>query len=172
MEEWKDIQGYEGLYQISNLGKVRSLKFHRQNIIRELQPFRNLKGYLRVELHKNNKNKIHMVHILVAQHFIPNPENKKQVNHINAIKTDNKVENLEWCTPSENIKHSWENGLQKGSAKKVEQYDTKGNFIREWENQTKAAKKLNINQGNISSCCLEKRTEAGGYVWRYKKEEI
>ena len=157
---------------MSNFGKVRSLKFRGRNIIRELKQSKNLKGYLRVELYKEKKHKIHMVHILVAQQFILNPENKEQVNHKNAIKIDNRVENLEWCTPSENIKHSWEKGLQKGKTKRVEQYDIEGNFIKEWGSQIKASKKLNINKGNISSCCSGKRNEAGGYVWKYKKEEV
>ena len=105
MEEiWKDIIWYEGLYQISNLGNVKSLKFWKERI---LKSYKNSAWYLRICLFKEWKCKILRINRLVAQRFTPNPLNKTQVNHINWIKDDNKVLNLEWCNDSENQIHSY-----------------------------------------------------------------
>ena len=113
MEEiWKDIEGYEGLYQVSNFGRVKSLDrvvfskrwgglyMHIKEFI--MLPQKTQTGYLRLELYKEGKSKKHKVHRLVAQAFIPNPENKPQVDHINGLKTDNRAENLRWSTAEEN----------------------------------------------------------------------
>lgn len=133
---------------------------------------------------------MYLVHRLVAETFIPNPEKKTCVNHKNGIKTDNRVDNLEWCTYSENNKHAWEIGLQattpkqrlhsielgktKGghNAKRVVQYDLQGNLIKEWRSATEAGKQLKIYYSNIISCCLKKYgfKTAGGYTWRYKED--
>lgn len=109
-EEWRDIEGYEGLYQVSNLARVRSLQRQKTRIIK---PEIIHTGYLRVTLYKSGKTKSHYVHILVAQAFIPNPENKKQVNHIDGNKQNNCIDNLVWVTPSENIIHAFKFGLAK-----------------------------------------------------------
>lgn len=120
-EIWKDIEGYEGGYQVSNLGRVRSverfIKFKQngKEVVKRykskiLQPYRDKDGYLRVLLSYGGKRKNDFIHRFVAQAFIVNPENKPQVNHINTIKEDNRVENLEWVTCLENIRHKWENG--------------------------------------------------------------
>ena len=106
MEEWKDVVGYEGLYEVSNLGRIRNKK--RNTMVTLLDN----NGYHRVELWKNNKSRRYMLHRVVAQTWIPNDdETKTQVNHINEIKTDNRVENLEWCTASYNNKYG--NRIQK-----------------------------------------------------------
>lgn len=106
MEEWKDVVSYEGLYEVSNLGRVRNKK--RNTMVTLLDN----NGYHRVELWKNNKRRRYMLHRVVAQTWIPNDdETKTQVNHINEIKTDNRVENLEWCTASYNNKYG--NRIQK-----------------------------------------------------------
>lgn len=110
-EIWKDVIGYESLYQVSNLGNVKRIgsfrgvnKKYLNNY--NLTPMDNGKGYLRIKLTKNNKSKRIMLHRIIAEAFIQNLNNKPFINHINSNKKDNRIENLEWCTQSENVKHS------------------------------------------------------------------
>lgn len=127
-EEWKDIKGYEGLYQVSSLGRVKNLERYvraknnslRKNKEKILSFFINKNGYQEATLSKNSKKRLHRVNRLVAEAFIPNPENKPQVNHKDGNKLNNRVNNLEWCTRSENMIHAWKNGLCKprGKSKK------------------------------------------------------
>lgn len=109
-EIWRDIDGYDGLYQVSNFGRVKSFKYKTPRILK-LTPYPN--GYLRVDLHYNGAVKSASVHRLVAEAFIPNPDGKPEVNHINGDKTDNHVENLEWATRTENVQHALMSGLTK-----------------------------------------------------------
>jgi hypothetical protein len=114
-EIWKDIPEYEGLYQISNLGNVKSQHSNRMS---GQKPGKLLKialmknGYMSLELRIGDTNKRHLVHRLIAESFIPNPDNKPVVNHINGIKNDNRIENLQWCTQSENVRHAIDTGLR------------------------------------------------------------
>ena len=108
-EIWRDIKNYDKKYQVSNFARVKS--FHKGDV-RILKP-ELVKGYLRVGLYKNGKTKNHFVHSLVAQAFIPNPENKPLVNHIDGNRLNNNIANLEWCTPRENVQHALRLGLQK-----------------------------------------------------------
>lgn len=131
MEEiWKDIEGYEGLYQVSNEGKVRSCEREIEYLVKGkykgkrvfpsflIKPWENNSGYVMVDLHKNGKTDKRTIHRLVAEAFIPNIENKPCVDHINTIKTDNRVQNLRWCTYKENINNPITNGKQKNLSKK------------------------------------------------------
>lgn len=155
-EIWKDIKGYEGLYQVSSYGRVKSF-YGRTDF---LKPGEDQKEYLRVALTKNKNTKTHKVHRLVAQAFIPNPENKPQINHKNGIKSDNRVENLEWVTQSENQKHAFKNNLisRKGyknsqakfTPEEVE-YIRKAYIPRSKEFGTHAlARKFNVHRKTIS----------------------
>ena len=124
IELWKDIIGYEGIYQVSNIGNVKRIsgirgvnKKYQDNYI--LNPRDNGKGYLRVRLSKNGIPKMYMIHQLVAKAFIENPENKKEVNHKDCNKKNNNIYNLEWSTRAENVRHAWENGLNENARKKA-----------------------------------------------------
>lgn len=119
METWKYIDGFEGMYEVSNCGRIKTLKKKEHKIVRLIP---DNKGYYRYSLYKNGKNYTVKIHRLVAQHFIPNPDNKPQVNHINGIKIDNRVENLEWMTNEENMHHSKINNLRKGKMPSCEKH--------------------------------------------------
>lgn len=188
-EIWKDIKDYEGLYQVSNLGRVKSLNHIRKNGKNSkymqkgkvLHKWISCCGYYQVVLSKNGKVKRLTIHRIVAQVFIPNTLNKPQVNHKDGNKLNNCVDNLEWCTRSENQLHAWKNGLQVFTdnqlksvtkngipvAKPVNQYDKSKNFIKRWNSMKEAECSLNIPNSNITNCCKGKRKSAGGYIWEY-----
>jgi len=149
MEIWKEIKGYEGLYEISSIGRVKSIKSKCFLKFRD-----NGKGYNAAALYNKGIRKDVKVHRLVAIHFIDNKLNKPQVNHINGVKSDNRVDNLEWCSNRENIIHSYSLGLQKS---KLTHKDVE--FIRNSTNvfQKDLALKFNVSQQMISSIKLNKR---------------
>ena len=162
-EIWKDIKGYEGLYQVSNLGRIKSIRFTKEKILKfNIDRY----GYSLVGLCVNNIYQKLQVHRLVAQAFIPNSENKPCVNHINELKNDNRAENLEWCSISYNNKYG--KRLEKYS-KKVNQYDLLGNFIRQWNNANEAGILLNIPPNNIRMCCVGNLKTSGKFKWKYLK---
>lgn len=138
----------------------------------------NTKKYLDVELAKDGINNRYRIHRLVAEMFIPNPENKPQVNHIDCNKFNNNVDNLEWCDNSENQIHAFANGLNyrqryglSPRARRVNQYDLKGNFIRAWDCIIRIYEECGYSDGYISQCCSGKYKQAYGYVWKYADEE-
>ena len=178
-EEWRDIKGYEGLYQVSNLGRVKSLDRY---VINKSNKQQYYNGKI-LTLSKNNSQKTIPVHILVAKTFIPNPESKPEVNHIDGNKTNNCVSNLEWVTRSENELHAYKNGLAKSSLKQKEavakyarenyskevlQYDLNGNFIKEWNSMHDVWRELGIRPSYICRCCKGLRNHTYGYIWKYK----
>lgn len=114
MEVWKDIKGYEGLYQASNLGNIKSLNYRNTKKEKILKGGINPSGYIIVGLHINNKRKSITAHKVIATTFIENPNNLSEINHLNGIKTDNSVNNLQWCTHKENMRHAYDTGLKCG----------------------------------------------------------
>lgn len=173
-EIWKDIKNYEGCYQVSNLGRVRSLNYKQTKQLKELSYRVNYKGYVDVHLSKNGKSKRVVVHRLVAQTFIPNPNALPQINHIDGNKQNNNTTNLEWCNNSENQKHAYKKGLHlkkigvnHPNHKKLNQYDLQGNYIKTWDYIKQASDSLNIPHSNIVNCCRKTYKTAGGFVWRY-----
>lgn len=152
IEIFKDIEGYEGLYQISNLGYVKSLRFGKEKI---LKPVKDGKKYLCVVLYKQGKHKMCKVHRLVAQAFIPNSKNLPQINHKDEDKTNNSVINLEWCDCQYNIDYS--------QSKQVRCIETGKIYSSTME----VEKQLGFSQSNISLVCNGKRKTCGGFHWKY-----
>ena len=159
-EEWRDIDEYEGLYQISNLGRVKSLKFGKEKI---LKPEKDRYGYLLIGLYKKaGERKHYSVHRLVANAFIPNPNNLPEVNHIDEDKTNNRVSNLEWMTSKENTRYS--------QAVAVNQYTLDDRFIRTWDCMNEIHIQLGYITGNICSCCQGKLKSSYGFKWFYSND--
>ena len=161
---------------MSNLGNVKSLKFwsnaRKKYFSREriLKPSKARNGYLIVILCNGEKKTGKLVHRLVAEAFVPNPENKSQVNHIDGNKINNKVENLEFVTAKENTNKSYEIGLKRTgkylyNTRWIYQFDLNMCFVKKWESMTQASKELGINQADISKCCAGKRNQCGNYIW-------
>ena len=167
-EVWKDIKGFEGFYKISNTGKVRSLPRNGTKKDGSILKPSTYTGYAIVSLQKNGETSYKRVHTLVAEAFIPNPDNKREVNHIDGNKTNNNVKNLEWCTSSENQLHAIY-VLKRADIKKVKQYTKDGKFIKEWDSISIAGHTLNIDCPTICNCCRNKRKSAGGFVWKYSE---
>lgn len=182
MEEeiWKDIEGYEGLYQVSNLGRVRSLDrsvvnklgrkfFYKGQIIKHCY---TEDGYAMVSLSDKNKiRKTHRVHRLVAQAFLPNPKNKPQIDHKNRIRDDNRLENLRWVTYHENNMNQKEYE-HKGSCnpkKPIVGINISTGKLSIYTSFTRASKITNTDQGQISRCCMGIGSKAKGRKWFYLK---
>lgn len=166
MEEiWKNINSK---YQVSNLGRVRSLHYGK---VKQLSLCKNSDGYLVVSLWDKMKRKQYLVHRLVAEAFIPNPNNYPQINHINEDKTDNSVTNLEWCDCKYNVNYGTHNQRMFDNMPKhcVVKYDLEGNYIAEYQSIKMAARENNISSSNISQCCNGKRKTAGKCIWKYKE---
>lgn len=174
-EVWKNIPDYEGLYQASNLGRVKGLKRYKQNhsklqLVEEKiikQYVNKYNGYVYVVLCKNGKENNCRVHKLIAKTFIPNPNNKSQINHIDGNKQNNRANNLEWCTCKENIQHAYSNGLIVNKQNiEVYQFDKNNNFIEKYHSLSEASKTTGISIGNISGCINGKRKSANSYIFK------
>lgn len=171
MEIWRDIDGYEELYQVSNLGNVRSLGNGKSNNCKEkiLKCYKDTSGYPFVRLYKNGVSKSYKTHRLVASEFIPNPNNFPQVNHKDEIKTNNMVDNLEWCTCEYNINYGTRN---KKISKPIYSVDKTTNEITFYQSINDAQRLTNINKSHISDCLKYKRKTAGGCKWYYYPKQI
>lgn len=176
-EIWKDIPGYESLYQANNYGEIKSFprkySIHKKPFI--MKQRNNYKGYAVVTLCKNGIQKNKIVHRLIAQTFIPNPNNLPQVNHKDGNKQNNNVNNLEWCDNSYNQLHANRMGLNKNRIKRVRevcfkpviQYDLDGNEIGRYSSLREASSKTGCNYKAMSLCALGKIKTSGGYKWKY-----
>jgi hypothetical protein len=179
-EIWKDIKGYEGLYQVSNLGNVRSLRYRNRDEVRELFLKPHARGYLQVELHKNGKRKMFTVHRLVAMAFVDGYEENKQVNHIDEDKKNNVSTNLEWVSASQNVLHSishrkvvdgklryYPKFQARTDKRPVVQMSLDGEIIKRWESTIKVKEKLGYSDWSVKQCCRGNRQTAYGYKWQY-----
>ena len=176
-EEWKPIPGYEGLYEVSNYGRVRSFKWSSNGkILSPGNTGKDRSGYCFVNLCKDGKAKKHCtVHRLVAEAFIPNPNNFPQVNHMDECKENNYFGNLEWCSPAYNNSYGTRTRrIAENNSKPVVQLDKKGNFISEFESLTEASRRTGIVTSSICCCCNHKPgyKSAGGFIWIYKDEYL
>lgn len=196
IEEWRPVVGFEGLYEVSSLGRIKTLS---KTVVRKgvcynfkekiLKPQSYGNGYLKIGLHNNGHTKFLFVHRIVAQAFIPNPENKPCIDHINTIRNDNRVENLKWCTPKENRNNpityqktldslkgidrvNVNKGMQlrdkQNASKRVYQYDLNGNYIKSFDSVMEAARELGVKTKCISTECTSSHY-AYGYLWYYEK---
>lgn len=185
MEEWRDIKGYEGLYQVSNEGRVKTLGrtvTYRTGKIRYFEPkvlsqYYDKDGYCQVSFCINGKNYNKKVHRLVAQAFIPNPNNYPMVNHKDECKTNNFVENLEWCDCKYNLNYGTNPARiservrnNKYLSKEVVQITLDGNIVRVYPSTREVERELGLNHTCVSACALSKTRKCGGYKWKYLKD--
>lgn len=191
-EIWKDIRNYEGLYQISNLGRIKSIsrkvrcKNYKREVKEKILKLNKNKNYMQIALSKNCICKTFLVHRLVAETFIENPKNLLEVNHKDGNKHNNSVNNLEWCSRIENMRHAKDNDLIKSNkgedcywynkfgenhirSKKIIQFDKQGKIIKKWNSLADVKRQLGIYQSNICKCCEGERKTAGGYIWKYNE---
>ena len=175
-EEWRDVVGYEGLYQVSDQGRVKSLERNiphwrgGEQIRKEriLKPTPIKDGYLIVDLCAGGKRKRFLVHRLVCEAFHGNPEGKPQVNHINEDKADNRAANLEWCTAKENINYGTRNERSaKTQSKSVVQYTLNGELVKVWPSTMEVQRQTGFSQGAVSEVANGNRKTAHGFIWKY-----
>lgn len=188
-EIWKDIPEYEGLYQASNLGKIKRVdryakcfisNQHKSNVATKkhlkekiLKCKVDKDGYYGISLHKDGKTKYFRVCRLIAMAFMPSNDKALQINHKDENKRNDCVDNLEWCTCKYNQNYGMRNKkISKSRMRKVYKYDLQGNFIEEFESINSAAKSVNKSFSNISLVCSGKQKTCGGYKWSYEKTKL
>lgn len=176
VEIWKTIKNSN--YEISNYGNIR----HNDKVLKVSEN----QSYKKIRIKINNNYKTCYIHRLVAEAFIPKPKGKEFINHIDANKHNNNINNLEWCTRSENEKHAWNNGLKEkarikvkdnlkiarnytNNEKPVKQLDKQNNIINTWKSISEASRKTGIDTSAISKCCRGIFKQTGGYIWKYTK---
>lgn len=188
-EEWRPVRNYEGLYEVSNMGNVKSLNYNHTGKEGILKAKKNSSGYLQVHLYKDGKAKFYTVHKLVAQAFCKNPEGYTEINHKDEDKTNNNADNLEWCSRSYN--NSYNDKAKKAGKKIAEKLRGRkqseetikkrveklskpvlginkiNGLILEFPSTMEASRQTGIDQGNITRCCQGKRNSCGGFYWMY-----
>ena len=189
--KWKAVPGYEGKYEVSDKGEVRSLNYRGTGQAKVLKPITSGKGYLMVGLCKDGRMQWEKIHRLVASLFIPNPDNKPQVNHRDGVKTNNLASNLEWVTGGENLAHADKTGLKKadpewgrtlgrvhGSAgrmanrKPVIATDVRTGVETRYESAAEVERVLGIHHSDVTRVCVGKRKISKGHTFRYAKQEV
>lgn len=189
MEEWRPIPGTENKYEISNYGNVKSLSYHQTGKVKLLKPFPDKKGYLQVDINKKSRK----VHRIVAEVYIPNPNKKPQINHKDGNKSNNRVDNLEWCTQSENQKHAYKHGLKPKSMERAHSNEVKEMLVNyskkindkrkipviainietgertRYSSQSEAAKKLGVHQKSVGRICYGKQKQTKGYRFEFEQ---
>lgn len=176
-EEWRDIEGYEGMYQISNAGRVKSFKYKSPRI---MKPHYDKRGYGRLILRKDGRDVPNLVHRLVARAFISNPYDLPEVNHKDENPRNNLSTNLEWCDKKYN--NNYGTKIARGVANRdskaigeknsltVLQYSLDGELLKEWESANVCKKELGYDNSAIAKCCRGNTKTSYGYVWKYKEE--
>lgn len=179
MEEiWKDVVGFEGLYKVSNLGNVKSINYRGHGFARLLIPKVNNCGRLWVELRNSGVKKQMLIHRLVGEAFIPNPQNLPQINHKDENPKNNNVENLEWCTGLYNIRYTHDRHPERAKkprvlknrpmrTRKIVQLSIDGKPIKTWENSRIIFRETGMHQWSITQCCDGVRKKAYGFKWQY-----
>ena len=180
-EIWVDIKDYEGLYQISNYGMVKSLNYNRTGREEILKLLKFKSGHLFVYLYKNGVKKPYLIHQLVAQHFIQNPECKPIVHHKDHNPANNKVDNLVWLTYEEHTaehpevyeasRKAGRETSRKALSKHINQFTIDGLFVRAWYSAHDIEKELGYNKSNVVHCCKGKYKTAYGYIWKYADQD-
>lgn len=175
-EIWKEVEEFNGAYLISNKGRLKSVKRgikwngtirHQEDKI--MSQVVNKSGYIEYQITYNGKHYGRKAHRLVAEAFIPNPENKPQVNHIDGNKTNNNVENLEWATNKENVVHAYKNELYK-HVKPILQFNDNGMFIKRWSNAAEITKELGFCKNTILLACNRKNHKTKGFTWIFEED--
>ena len=161
-EYWKPVVGYEGLYMVSNRGRVKSMNYNHSGKERIMKQ-KIQGGYYSVNLSKNGIIKTYLVHRLVAEAFLDNPNNYKEVNHKDECKANNVVTNLEWCDRGYN--NNYGTRTEKCS-KKVYQYTLDGKFVKEWKSTAECGRN-GFNQSHVAACCRGELKTHKGYIWKY-----
>ena len=178
-EEWKDIKDFEGLYQISNYGRVKSLPKYKNTSNKNNKGYMTkckilhcgykIQGYLFVNLCKNNARKMITIHKLVCCHFLDNKNDYQVIMHLDNNKENNHISNLKFGTYQENIKSAYDDGLH-SNMKSIIQYDKNDNIINDFKSITDASKKTNISITSIANCLKGLSKTSGGYIWKYKNK--
>lgn len=171
IEVWKDIKGYEGLYQVSDKGNVRSLNYRNTGACKNMTLKNQNRGYLHVVLAKDHENKSFLVHRLVATAFLHCEIENMTVNHIDENIFNNNVNNLEWCSLNDNIKEFQNNHPDKIGRQEnptpINQFDKAGNLIRRWSSFSEIKNTLGFSYWSVKECCVGKRHSAYGYKWQF-----
>lgn len=172
-EIWKPVSNYQGIYEVSNFGRVKSLS---REII--FKPALDRYGYYKIVLRHKGIKKNTKIHRLVAETFLPKQHDRNYVNHKNGIKTDNSLSNLEWVSPKENTKHSYLTGLRKGSllgrfgkdhhmSKSINQLTKNNEIIKKWESLKQVERELGFDTSSLSKCAQGKLKTSYGFKWEY-----